>query len=239
MTFSVLRAELRKLWSIPALRWLLISPAVIGILAGLGGALADRLSTATSTAWLAVMATTVLATTLAAGGEFRHRTIVQSVLGSSFNTLISAKVIVAAAVGLGTGVMCGATIAISALAAPGRIEEPLELLWTSLAGTVGTICWAIIGVGLALLGKRSDILVVVLLLWCGFLEPLLVSLMYLADVGFAFVAGPAMASLALAGPDRMWSIDLLTPPAAATAMIFWALASAGGAWWMARTRELV
>lgn len=239
MTASLLVAEFRKLWTIPALRWLLVASIVIGFVLGLGGAFADELTSAVTAAWLTTMISTVLVTTLAAGSEYRHHTIVMSVLRTGFDPLVTAKVIVAAATGLATGLACGLTTTLGAFAAPGPVMEPAELFWTAITGTVGTVSWAVLGVGMALLVKRSDGLVALLIVWCAFLEPLLVSLMYLADAGFAFVAGPGMASLALAGSERMWSIDLLSPPAAAVAMLSWALLVAGGGWWMARQRELV
>ncbi|CAM3890664.1 hypothetical protein [Smaragdicoccus niigatensis] len=238
MNPAILIAEWRKLWTIPVLRWVLFAPIAVGLLAGLAGGFAHNVQPALSAAWLTTMTVAVVVTTLGTGAEIRHRTIVSSQLTHGFPRLFTAKLIVAAGIGLAVGVVCAVTSTLGVFMAQQALNEPEHLAVVAGSGTIGTICWALAGVGLGLAIQRADFLLAGVLAWCFIVEPLLVAALAIVN-GAAFVAGPAMSALALTGIQTMGQIDLLTIPVAVLSTVVWSGIAVGGGWWLARNRALV
>jgi ABC-type transport system involved in multi-copper enzyme maturation permease subunit len=186
----LLLAELYKVLT-TKLWWVLLIPVVViaGAIGFTGAAIADlpAVLEETGTSAPAVALTlpismkqaTVFALILGligGAGEFRHKTITTTYLtGSSRGTVLAAKVITYAGLGLLYGVATFAFCALGALASSGTDSFPsaADTLAIAAAGCAAVIMWSVLGVGIGTLASNQVVVLIVALVYTLFFEGLL------------------------------------------------------------------
>lgn len=173
-----------KLW------WALLIPvAAIALLLGFAGAAVAGLSAIVEDAGLtpaialtmplSMEQTTVFAAVLGViggAGEFRHRTIGATYLtASSRGTVLAAKAIVHAGLGVLYGVVTAVLCTAGAMVRSGTDTFPstTDTLAIAAAGIVGVAGWCVLGVGIGMVVNNQIAVLVVVLVYMLFAEGLI------------------------------------------------------------------
>ena len=181
---EVYKLSTTKVW------WALLIPvAVIAFVLGLAGAAIAGLSTVVEDAGLtpalaltmpiSMEQTTVFAAVvglIGGAGEFRHRTITTTYLtGVSRGSVLAAKAIVHAGLGLVYGVVTAVFCAAGALLNSGTDSFPstTDTLAVAAAGVVGVMAWCVLGVGIGVLITNQIAVLIVVLVYLLFVEGLI------------------------------------------------------------------
>jgi len=121
----------------------------------------------------------------------------------------------------------------------GKFDFGVRLLTVLGGGLLAAVCWSLIGAGLGLLLRTSTTAVVAMLGWLVIIEPLI--WVVAKAIGFAGVVTvlPGSATVSTVAVGSFKDSDFLAPtPAALVVLILWTIATAGGAWWLLRTRDI-
>jgi ABC-2 type transport system permease protein len=241
----MIAAELLKLRTIRS-PWLLLLTAQLLVILGAAGRLAN--DGGRPSAELAVGAVAHLGLTslvplvlgiLAMAGEYRHRTIVDTYLGTPRRgRVVGAKLAVHVPVGFAFGVVTGATVLLATWIGLAVKGDPMPWsdaeLWRTLAGgVVWNAAFAAIGVGVGALIRNLTAAIAATLAWLALVEGLVAQL--IGDDAarwLPFAAGGALGRLpgAVAGGMSQW--------AAATVLLAYALVIAGAAVMLTRRRDV-
>ncbi|MEU8898502.1 ABC transporter permease [Nocardia sp. NPDC048505] len=222
----------------------LVASAVTALMAGPANPKANPVTGGASVGLYLGIAAAILGAAVfgayATGAEYRYRTMpVTALFTLDRDRLLAAKVLVVGACALAAA----AVVELVALAAlfglgRGKTEFGLQLLTVLGGGLLATVCWALIGAGLAVILRQSTAAIVIVLAWLLLAEPLVWLVTgALGMAGFvSLLPGSATIGSVMAGsfPDS----DFLAPtPAAMIVLLLWTGAVLGAGWWLARTRE--
>lgn len=248
-----LRAEFRKVLTLPGLGWGAAVVAGVALVATLASTLtADAYDPTgepvTGAASLglypafgvAALAAAVLGVLMTAG-EYRHHTMAVSALFTpDRDRLAAAKLVLPAAAGMAAALLAG-LLGLAVLGALGRGKAEFGL---TLAGVIGgglwsALCWGVIGAGLGLVLRNTAGALAVLLGWLLLAEPLL---WLLADVGgttWPVALMPGSATVATIALGSFTDSGFLAPtPAAYVVLALWAAALGALGWYSLRDSAL-
>ncbi|MEV0245285.1 ABC transporter permease [Nocardia sp. NPDC050712] len=177
----------------------------------------------------------------AAGSEYRYQTMpVTSLFSADRDRLVAAKLLVIAGFALAAAVV----VELVGLAAVfgfgrGKTEFGLRLVTVLGGGLLATVCWSLIGAGLALLLRKPLVAIAGLAGWLLIVEPLVWLVAgALGLKGFVTLL-PGSATIASVAAGSFPDSDFLAPtPAAMIVLLLWTAGVAGAGWWAVRTREL-
>lgn len=254
LTGNAVRAELLRLLSLRLTTRLLVVQLIVGVTVSAAGTILARLDTEPNgnlvlgraaigyyVAFGCAGLAAALVTAVAAGGAFRHATVLPALLADpDRDRLLAAKFSVGAALGAIYGTATAIVGAICLLGLADRGFGPSwQLLAVALAGIVAATCWGLIGTGLGLALRSPTVAAIVLLTWCPLGE--------LAVSGVAAAGGwtefgsvlPCYATLGTivagtvreAGPMPGW-------PAAPLLLVGWTAIAVAAGWWSLRSRDL-
>lgn len=163
-------------------------------------------------------------------GEYRHTTLTPTFLAQPHRvTVIAAKVVVAAVFGAVYGLVgliasVGAGAPILALAGGETVLDEPEIWWLMARTLVAMALWAVLGLGFGALVKNQVVAIVVVIAFTQLVEPILRSLVVVADWAGDIVRFlPGAASDALVGAGIYASFSGADPAAgdASTALDPW------------------
>ncbi|NNH69758.1 ABC transporter permease [Nocardia uniformis] len=177
---------------------------------------------------------------VAAGSEYRYRTLpVSSLFTPDRNLLLGAKMVVAAVFTLLT-VLTLEVLGIGAFLLFGRDRIQIEGSFYALLGGVllAAVCWSLIGAALGFVLRSPTQAVAVLIGW-SILEPLVwVTADALGIPGVATIL-PASATVGTATVGSFPDAAFIAPtPAAIVVLLVWTTGLVTAAWWLLREREL-
>jgi ABC-2 type transport system permease protein len=223
---AVIAAEWRKLFSQRA-TWITLAAGQLLILAGVSGLLSrdhagmpDLAARAVSHVGLVSLLSMMIGI-LAVAGEYRHKTIVETLLTTPRrHRVVTAKLVVAAAVALLFAIV-GAALAVAAaalwLSGKGGLTVD-SALWQTIGGDIAwNVLFAALGVGLGAAVRNLAAAVGVALAWIAVVEGVIGQL--IGDSAARWL--PFNAGMAL---GRVGSTDTLGQPAAAAIVAAYALA---------------
>lgn len=160
---------------------------------------------------------------LAMASEFRHRTITPTLLAEPRRTVfLVGKLVAGLAVGLlfgvvGTGVATGVGAAVlSATGSPALLGEPATWRYVGLA-VLAMALWALVGVGVGTVLTNQVAVVVVVLAWTQFVEPIA-----RLALGATSWGGQVAAYLPGAASDALTGGSLYTAVSSGPVLDWWA-----------------
>ncbi len=247
-------AEFRKVTSLRFWWLLALTPVLAAALSGAlfatlapaenRGTLALTAGTASLSVYLSIGATAAFAAVfgaVAAGTEFAHRTITTTMITAPNRDLVvAAKLLVAAAVGLGyaAAVAVVGLLLLSALAR-NNFQANLGLVGSVSAGSFAVLCWALVGTGLALAVRSWPIALAVLGGWCLLVEPAFVVVGWGLDADGLTAWLPVSATAGVVGAGLFQQPTLVFNwPGALLWLMVWTVAAVGAGWWRTRSHDL-
>lgn len=246
-------SEIRKVLT---LRWCLLLAALLpavalvtsSVTAGMAGPVDPRSQLVTGPATIGLLLA-ILVTVLAAGGfgaamtggEFRYGSMPTTVVFTpDRDRLAGAKLLVIACAALAVAVVTE-LVALACLFLFGRGKFEFDgRLWAILGtGLFATVCMALIGAGLGLILRTSTGAIAALLGWLLIGEPLVWLVAEVLGLGGAVTLLPGSATVGTVAVGSFDDAGIFAPtPVALVILLLWAIASAGGGWWLLRDRDL-
>jgi ABC-2 type transport system permease protein len=230
-----IRAELLKLRTMRS-PWLLLAIAQVVIAAGVSGLFvggADAADPQTALKALAhaglVSVFSLILGILAVAGEYRHRTITDTYLGTPRRgRVVAAKLVVYAAAGAVFGavslIVAGAITALWLAGKGGSLDLTQATVWRTAAGCLAwNVCFAAIGVGVGALIRNVVAAVAAALAWLALVEGIVGQLIGDLSRWLPFRGGQALENVPLPGITMLpqWGAGVVL---AAYAMVFALLA---------------
>lgn len=233
----MIRGEIRKLTTIRA-PWLLLAAGPLLVIAGVtglvqsGGKLADPTVQGTALAHIGLAALfPLVAGILAVAGEYRHRTITDTYLGTPVRArVVAAKLLVYSVLGATAGLVSamaglGATAFWCAVKGV-TFQVSAESTWLTVGGGVAVnIAFAVIGVGLGALIRNVIAAVAAALAWIALIEGIAAQLLGSSAARWL----PFSASQALGRENMASAVRLLPQWGGALVLLGYAAAAIGAA----------
>jgi ABC-2 type transport system permease protein len=233
----VIRGEIRKLTTIRA-PWLLLAAGPLLVIAGVtglvqsGGKLADPTVQNSALAHIGLAALfPLVAGILAVAGEYRHRTITDTYLGTPVRArVVAAKLAVYAVLGAAAGLVSSlaglATTALWCAIKGVTFHISAESTWLTVGGGVAVnIAFAVIGVGLGALIRNVIAAIAAALAWIALIEGIAGQLLGSSLARWL----PFSASQALGRENMASAVRLLPQWAGALVLVGYAAAAVGAA----------
>ncbi|MFC9893945.1 ABC transporter permease [Nocardia sp. NPDC127579] len=248
-----LHSELRKVTTlrpnrvlpVALLGFALVATAVTALLAGRanpkGNPVTGGASVGLYLALIAAIAAAAYFGATVAGSEYRYRTMPTTALFTlDRDRLVAAKYLIVAGCALAAALAVEA-VSLAALFGFGRgkTEFGLRLVTVLGGGLLATVCWALIGAGLALVLRRSLPAFAALAGALLVVEPLVWLSTAVLDLRGFVALLPGSATISTVAAGSFADSDFLAPaPAAMIVLLLWAVGVAGAGWWAVRTREI-